>query len=59
MSKWEGTKNCVYCLKRSATSWCGHVLKDEEKLLAGWCHLHSPGTGFVGHYKKNMGRLPK
>lgn len=30
------TKNCVRCLDKKATSWCGYVLKGKEHLLAGW-----------------------
>ena len=53
--KYRHTKFCVFCLKEKAVSWCGHVLRDKEHLLAGWCekceHIEA---GFVGHYKKKM-----
>ena len=49
------TKYCVYCLDEKAVSWCGHVLRDKEYLLAGWCKkCENIEMGFVGHYKKKM-----
>jgi hypothetical protein len=30
------TKNCIFCGK-PAMSWCGHVQKDDEAVIAGTC----------------------
>lgn len=55
--KFRQTKFCIYCLKKKAVSWGGHVLRDKERLLAGWCTVCLAKTiplGFMGHYKKKM-----
>lgn len=52
------TTRCVYCIKRKATIWTGHVLKSKEKILAGWCSkcIEKARTGgFSGHWKLSMG----
>ncbi len=57
----NGTKNCVYCLKREAVVWGGFVEYAGDTLTAGWCSRHaSKPPGFVGHYLEAMGdgRVP-
>ena len=54
------TRWCVYCLKRKAIEWGGHViLNTREKVLAGWCSRHTSQSsitlGFVGHARPGMG----
>jgi len=52
------TKNCVICFK-PATSWCGHVHKDDDMITAGACKEHSIKPGKHGklsvHAIKNCG----
>lgn len=49
------TKHCVQC-GEPAKVWSGHVLKRGRKITAGWCDEHSISNGFVGHYRKWMGK---
>jgi hypothetical protein len=52
------TKMCVYCLKRRAVSWVGHVVEQNTgiRIIAGWCEVHRYAPdGFVGHFKRKMG----
>ncbi len=52
------TTACVYC-GGPATIWTGHVLRKGEKIMAGWCsETCAKEPGFVGHYKKWMGKEP-
>ncbi len=54
--KYKQTVNCVRCGK-PAVLWSAHVLRDSKKISAGWCSDECRNTpGFVGHYKKWMGR---
>ena len=49
------TKNCVLCFKK-ANIWTGFILKNGEKILAGWCSEKClKDNAFKGHYKKEMG----
>lgn len=52
------TKYCVYCLKRPAKVWSGHVLRYGKHILAGWCRRCNRRNkdGFFGQYKWRMGR---
>lgn len=55
------TKYCVKCGK-TALVWCGHVLRKEERVMAGWCSQTCQDTkevGFCGHYKKWMHKCPE
>ena len=56
------TKNCVRC-GRPAKFWCGHVmLKNGERIMAGWCshiYFRSLATGFCGYYQDWMGVVKK
>jgi len=52
------TNKCVRCLK-PAKFWSGHVLKNNRKIIAGWCSIRcSEAPGFVGLWKKEMGLGP-
>lgn len=57
MKQMKGTKNCVRCLKRKAKIWGGHVKKDKEDVLAGWCNKCREISGFSGHYLREMGMV--
>jgi len=51
------TNNCVQC-GAPAKFWSGHVLRHGKKVIAGWCGNHGIyKDGFVGHYRKWMGRV--
>jgi hypothetical protein len=53
----SGTIKCVFCGKK-AISWGGHVIRDGEAIIAGWCKKHTGKNippGFYGHYKRWMG----
>ena len=57
----EKTKNCVRCFK-PAIRWTGHILKDGERIMAGWCDdcwydgkPTKKAEGFSGHYTRKMG----
>lgn len=57
----EQTKHCVYCLRKLAINWSGHVDRKGKSILAGWCgkkhcEYKSAKAGFVGLYKWRMGR---
>ena len=52
------TKICVYCLKRPATVWSGHLLRKGKGITAGWCsRCPRLAQGFVGHWRKKMGTV--
>ena len=50
------TTMCVYCLKKKAVKWGGHVKTGKHRVMAGWCSRHSPDKpiGFVGHLRDDM-----
>jgi len=48
------TVKCVRCF-RKATMWCGHVIINRQKILAGWCATCFEVTGFHGHFMGQMG----
>lgn len=63
------TKRCVYCLKKPARIWSGHVIHFQhywnyrtrtQHIIAGWCsktcQRKGRADGFVGLYKWRMGR---
>lgn len=48
------TEKCVRCLK-PARIWSGHVLKDGEKIIAGWCSKRcADAKGFVGLWQEDF-----
>ncbi len=60
------TTKCVYCLKRPAKVYGGHVRKGGGYVLAGWCNLHLPIAelthaykGWFGHWVRAMGSTPR
>lgn len=60
------TTQCVYCLKRPATHWHGHVVRLDRKgyqrhVLAGWCETHHDNlpAGFSGIHSEAMGAVSK
>lgn len=53
----EQTKRCVYCRKKPAKIWTGHVLRGKQKIVAGWCSKKCQSKpGFVGYYSWRLGR---
>lgn len=55
----EMTSKCVYCLKKPAKIWSGHVVRGKKTITAGWCGRycqHRGEQGFSGHYKWRMRR---
>ena len=54
------TKRCVYCLKKPAKIWTGHVIRGKEVIVAGWCSrkCQNKGSqpGYSGRYNWWMGR---
>ena len=51
----SATSRCVYCKKRKAVTWGGHVLLGKVKVVAGWCRLHELKIpGFSGHFSRWM-----
>lgn len=50
------TTVCIYCLKRTATIFCGHVKNGREGVIAGWCQACYARNhlGFLGHYRPVM-----
>lgn len=37
--KFKHTENCIICLKK-AFVWTGHVIRQKECVLAGFCYKH-------------------
>lgn len=50
------TRMCIYCLKKKATIFGGHVKSGRKVVTAGWCRscFARDHSGFVGHYLPAM-----
>jgi hypothetical protein len=50
------TAMCVRCLKKPARVWSGNVLRDNQRVIAGWCGERCLNArGFSGHWLPEMG----